>query len=231
MLSALRISAYPDKNDAGPDAALVMLHGLGSSPENFRAVVNQLELPGAARVELVLPRAPTLPVTVNAGNTMPAWYDVLSLDKSGGEDAAGIRRACAEVDEIVAELYARGVSHRRIAIGGFSQGGALALYSAARSPRPLAGVVALSAYMPLMEGLARTVTDAGRKTPVFMSHGIYDDVIPLDFGLLSRRALEQAGFEVAWHEHPLGHGLDARVFAETSRWLAPRLAPDQSSLR
>ncbi len=208
-----------------------MLHGLGSGPEDFQNVTKLLDLPGKARIELVLPQAPTLPVTANDGNAVPAWYDILSLHKGSGEDAAGIRRARDGIGEIVADLHARGVEHRRIIIGGFSQGGALALYYASRSPEPLAGAVALSAYLPLMGELPQTATDAGRATPIFLSHGVHDEIVPLDFALTSRQALERAGFEVTWREYPLGHRLDARVLADVSRWLAPRFEPVQPPLR
>lgn len=182
-----------------------------------------LDLPDKARVEFVLPQAPTLPVTINAGMEMPAWYDIPSLREGSRQDVGGIQRAVGEVDEIVADLHARGIAHRRITVGGFSQGGAVALHYASRSAVPLAGAVALSAYLPLITELPQAATDAGRATPIFMSHGARDEIIPLDYALVSRNALEQAGFEIAWREYPLGHSLDAQVLDDLSRWLAMRL--------
>ena len=231
MLPAIRISIYADNGGAAPDAALIMLHGLGSSPEDFRGAVNSLDLPDAARIEVVVPQAPMLPVTINGGHTMPAWYDILSIRRGSGEDAEGIRRACGEIDEVIADLNARGIVHRRIILGGFSQGGALALYYASRASEALAGVAALSAYMPLIDDLARAATPPGRATPVLMSHGIYDEIVPLDFAHASRKALERADFEVTWREYPLGHSLNAQVLADLSRWLAPRLTSVQPSSR
>ena len=204
-------------------AALVMLHGLGSNPERFGEVVHLLDFPDEVQLEFVLPRAPTLPVTINAGMEMSAWYDIPSLQRDSLQDAAGIRRASAELGEIVAGLHARGIDHRRIAVGGFSQGGAVALHYASRSSSPLAGVVALSTYMPLITELPQAVTAAGQMTPIFMSHGVHDVVIPLDYALTSRRALEQAGCKIEWKEYPLGHSLDAQVLADLSRWLTQRL--------
>ncbi len=224
MLPAVRISPHAHADPgAAPDAALILLHGLGSSPEDFRNAARLLELPRTARIEFVLPQAPTLPVTMNAGAEMPAWYDIPSLQEGSPQDAAGIRRASGEIGELVAELHARGVHHQRIVVGGFSQGGAAALHYASRAATPLAGAIALSAYLPLLDELPRAATATGRATPIFMSHGAHDEIIPLDYALTSRTALEQAGFAVTWREYPLGHSLDAQVLADLSRWLTQRL--------
>ena len=206
-----------------PDAALIMLHGLGSSPERLGDALSLLDLPDGIQFERIFPRAPVLPVTINAGAEMPAWYDIFSLQEGSPQDTAGIRRASAELGGVVAGLHARGMDYRRIIVGGFSQGGAVALHYASRHLSPLAGVVALSTYMPLITELPQAVTAAGRATPIFMAHGIHDEVIPLDYALTSRRALEQAGCEVEWKEYPLGHSVDAQVFANLSHWMAQRL--------
>ena len=214
--------------DAGrrPDAAIVLLHGLGAGAEDLRGAAEMLGPFGDINVEYVLPQAPELPVTVNGGVRMPAWFDILTMTGER-QDAEGIHRAGGELEEIIADLHARGVARRRIFVGGFSQGGAVALHRAARDPQPLGGAVALSSYLPLITEYPRAVAAGGRATPVFMSHGEHDEIIPLKYMRASRRALEQAGVDVVSREYPLGHSFDARVLADLSRWLSQRLGAGQ----
>lgn len=201
---------------------MVLLHGLGASAEEFRDVAEMLGPFGKTNVEYALPQAPRLPVTVNGGLKMPAWFDILTMTGER-QDAEGIHRAAREIEEIVAEMHGRGIAYKRIFVAGFSQGGAVALHRAVRSPQPLGGVVALSSYLPLITEYPLAATVGGRATPVFMSHGEYDSVIPLKYMRASRRALEQAGVDVVSREYPLGHSFDARVLADLSLWLSLRL--------
>lgn len=223
MLPTIRI-----RPDAGrpPDAAIVLLHGLGADAEEFRGVAEMLGPFGTANVEYALPQAPEQPVTVNGGLTMPAWFDILTMDGER-QDADGIHRAASELEEIIAEAHGRGIAHKRIFVGGFSQGGAVALHCAARGSRPLGGAVGLSSYLPLMTEYPSAATAGGRATPVFMSHGEHDDIIPLKYMRASRRALEQAEVDVTSQEYPLGHSFDTLVLADLSRWLSRRLSPGQ----
>ena len=224
MLPAIRISRPAhDSSNTPPTAAIIMLHGLGSGAEDFRGIVDAINLPSSVNTEFIFPQAPRLSVTINAGRKMPAWFDIFSFKEDARQDSEGIQRASEYIDEIVADLYRHGVKHQHIFVGGFSQGGAVALHYASHHPQTIAGVVAISTYLPLITEFPQAVTDGGRKTPIFMSHGSYDEIIPLNFALASHRALEQEGFEIAWREYPCGHSLALQTLHDLSQWLAQKI--------
>ena len=216
-----RCAASDIAPDTAPNVTCILLHGLGAQAEDLLDMAGELSLPNA-NIEFVLPQAPTRAVTAHGGALMPAWFDIFSF-RGSRQDAAGIRRAHAELDEIIVDGYARAAQRGRVFVGGFSQGGAVALHYASRSPRLLAGAIALSAYLPLADELPQAAAASGCRMPVFMSHGTRDDVIPIDYAVSARDLLEQSGFRVAWHEYPLAHGIDARVLDDLSRWMAGRV--------
>ncbi|MEP7058950.1 MAG: carboxylesterase, partial [Caldimonas sp.] len=171
----------------------------------------------------VFPHAPTMPVTINGGYVMPAWYDILGTDIERREDEAGLRRSQALVDALIANERARGIAAARIVLAGFSQGCALALMTGLRCAERLAGLVGLSGYLPLADKVAAERTGANRDLPVFMAHGQVDPVIPIARALASRDALLALGHPVEWHEYPMPHSVCAEEIVDLQRWLVARL--------
>jgi phospholipase/carboxylesterase len=191
-----------------PSAAVIWLHGLGADGHDFEPIVPELRLPASLAVRFVFPHAPVRPVTLNQGMRMRAWYDIFQLG-GGAEDDAGIRASQAAVDELVKEQTRKGISTRKIVLAGFSQGGAIVLQTALRYPARLAGVLALSTYLPLASTLKAEMHEGNRGTPIFMAHGEYDDVIPLRRAEQSAQLLKEAGHEVEWHTYPMPHSVCA----------------------
>lgn len=189
---------------SNPRVAVIWLHGLGADGHDFEPVVPELEL--AQPVRFIFPHAPIRPVTINAGMRMRAWYDVLQLG-GGPEDEAGIRASQKLVEGLIAQQKARGVAAGKIVLAGFSQGGAIALQAALRYPERLAGILALSTYLPLARTLADERSAANRDVPIFMAHGTFDDIIPFDRAQASRQHLEGLGYAVEWHEYRMAHSV------------------------
>ncbi len=200
-----------------PSLAVIWLHGLGAEGHDFEPIVPELNLRFAAR--FVFPHAPVRPVTINGGMPMRAWYDILGFDRSAREDAAGIRASAAAVTELVDREIARGIPAERIVLAGFSQGGAIALHTALREPRALAGVLALSTYLPLAATLASERHLANAGLPIFMAHGTQDPVLPLKLGEFSRRALESLGYSVEWRTYPMPHSVCMEEIRAIAAWL------------
>jgi phospholipase/carboxylesterase len=201
-----------------PDAAVIWLHGLGADGHDFEPIVPELRLPAALQLRFVFPHAPVRPVTLNQGMRMRAWYDILRLD-GGAEDETGIRESASIVQLLVQEQIDRGINTPRIVLAGFSQGGAIALYTALRYSAPLAGVLALSTYLPLHTKLKEEMKEANRKTPIFMAHGRYDDIIPLARAEQSRKVLADAGYDVQWKTYPMPHSVCAEEIADIASFL------------
>ena len=201
------------------------MHGLGASAYDFHDVPPLLGLPGDLAVRYVLPHAPRIPVTINMGLIMPAWYDVAGFG-SAAEDERRIRESAGWIDELIAREAERGVPAGRVVLGGFSQGGAMALFAGLRYPEALAGVMCLSAYLLLPATLAAEGTEANRSTPVFAAHGTADDVVPVERAAASRDLLVEAGYPVDWHEYPMAHQIAAEELGDIGRWLAGVLAPE-----
>ena len=202
-----------------PTASVIWLHGLGADGHDFEPIVPELDLPDALAVRFVFPHAPTQPVTINGGAVMRAWYDVYALEGVRREDAAGIRASQASVEELIVREKARGVPAARLVLAGFSQGGAIALQTGLRHPERLPGIMALSTYLPLASSLAAEASAANRGVPIFMAHGLYDPLIPIEHAQMSRKLLESAGYRVEWHEYPMEHSVCAEEIADVSAWL------------
>ncbi len=209
-----------------PDAAVIVMHGLGADGNDFVPVIPELALPPSLRARFVFPHAPLRPVTINAGMVMRAWYDVLQLG-GGREDEAGIRASQALIEAFLAQEKARGIPAGRIVLAGFSQGGAMALQAGLRHPERLAGIAALSCYLPLAASLAGEAGPAAREVPIFMAHGAHDDLIPLGLAQRSRDRLLELGFRVAWHAYPIAHGVCAEEIRDVGRWLCEAFRPDR----
>jgi phospholipase/carboxylesterase len=218
-----------DRNDAAPveitpnepaELAVILLHGLGADGHDFEPIVPELKL--GRPVRFVLPHAPVRAVTINGGLAMRAWYDIFGWAAGTPEDAAGIRASAALVTRYIDREIERGLAADRIVLAGFSQGGAVALHTALREPRTLAGVIALSTYLPLAATLAGEASAASRSLPIFMAHGTADPLIPLAAAQASRAALERQGYTVEWHTYPMGHSVCPAEVAAMAHWLELR---------
>ncbi len=204
-----------------PRHAVIWLHGLGADGNDFVPVVEALDHRRLPPTRFILPHAPSRPVTINAGYVMPAWFDILSLDFAGRrEDAEGVRQSAALVEALVARENARGIEDSRIVLAGFSQGGAIVLHAGLRHPRRLAGILALSTYLPLAGTLAAEASPANRDLPLFLAHGEDDPVIPYAFGRQSGQLLEGLGYPARWHGYPMEHEVCMEEIRDLEGWLA-----------
>jgi len=202
-----------------PQAAVIWLHGLGADGHDFEPIVPQLELPRPVR--FVFPHAPVRPVTINNGMRMRAWYDIFQFG-DGAEDEAGIRASEGLLKELVSGEKKRGVASDKIVLAGFSQGGAIVLQTGLRYPERLAGIMALSTYLPLREKIAEA-DSANRGVPIFMAHGAYDDIIPLARAQQSKELLVKAGYPVEWRTYPMPHSVCPEEIGHISAFLARTL--------
>ncbi len=208
-VDAIRIETGPK-----PEAAVIWLHGLGADGHDFEPVVPELRLKRAVR--FVFPHAPIRPVTINQGMRMRAWYDILQLG-GGPEDEAGLRASQKITEELI---RAQGLPASKVVLAGFSQGGAIVLQTALRYPERLAGVVALSTYLPLAATLAAERSEANRDLPIFMAHGQHDDLIPMSRARASREHLEKLGYKIEWHDYPMPHSVCAPEIADISAFFS-----------
>ncbi len=218
----LQVEAEPTSRTA--DAAVIWLHGLGADGHDFVSLLPELRLPASMAVRFVFPHAPVRPVTLNNGWPMRAWYDIKSLDANGRDDAEGIAASAQRLATLIAAEQARGIPSERIVLAGFSQGGAVVLYAGLRHSQPLAGILALSTYLPLRDRLSAERSAANSQVPILMCHGTHDPVVTLPFALQSRTALQQAGCALDWREYPMEHSLCAAEVLAISQWLQQRLA-------
>ena len=198
------------------EAAVIWLHGLGADGHDFEPIVPELGLPAAPRVRFVFPHAPVQPVTINGGFLMRAWYDIYN---DGRQDAAGVRASQQGVEALIEREKERSVGPHRIILAGFSQGGAIALHTGLRYPARLAGILALSTYLPLGDTLAAEAHPANRDVPILMAHGTQDPLIPLARAAASRDALQSLGYSVEWHEYPMPHSVCAEEIRHIGAWL------------
>ena len=206
------------------DAAVIWLHGLGADGYDFVPIVQELRLPATMAVRFIFPHAAPRPVTINNGFVMRAWYDITSLGPDRKEDDVGIRESATVVNQYVQQQNARGVESQRIVIAGFSQGGAIALQAGLRYPERIAGIMALSTYLPLRDAVAAEATQANRDVPILMCHGLRDDVVPAALGKASRDVLTSLGYQVEWQSYPMEHQVCMEEVLDISKWLQARLA-------
>ena len=211
-MDAVEIEVGTKPGGPRPTAAVIWLHGLGADGHDFEPIVPELRL--AKPVRFVFPHAPIRPVTINNGMRMRAWYDIFEFG-GGKEDEAGIRASQKLVDELIAAEKGR-----KIVLAGFSQGGAIVLQTALRHPERLAGVMALSTYLPIASTLAAERHAANKDLPIFMAHGQFDDIIPIERARRSREMLEKLGYPVTWKEYPMPHSVCAPEIGDISAFLA-----------
>jgi phospholipase/carboxylesterase len=207
-----------------PRAAVLLMHGLGDEGRSFVPLVQELApaLEPVGAVRFVFPNAPEMPVTINGGYRMPAWYDILG--PGGPEDEAGLRRSQAAIESLIATEVARGIPASRVVLAGFSQGCAMALLTGLRQAERLAGIAGLSGYLPLAALTATQAHAANRSTPVFLAHGTQDDIVPLARAEASRDALRALGYDVQWHSYPMAHSLCMEEVEALGTFLAGVLA-------
>ena len=208
-----------------PTAAVIWLHGLGADGHDFAGLVPDLDLSGCPPIRFVFPHAPSMRVTVNGGYMMPAWYDILGPNLVSQQDAAGIQASERAIVALIAHEVARGIPAERIVLAGFSHGCAMALHTGLRLPQRLAGIMALSGYLPLADRITAERHAANAQTPVFMAHGTQDPVVVIARGEDSRDALVALGQPVAWHSYPMPHSLHPQEIADISAFLAQVLGP------
>ena len=218
LLDAIELETGKD-----PTTSVIWLHGLGADGHDFEAIVPELDLP-AVPIRFVFPHAPMQPVTVNAGMVMRAWYDVSDV-AIRREDEAGVRASQARLEALIAREKERGTSASRLLLAGFSQGGAIALHTGLRHRERLAGIMALSCYLPVADKLAAEAHAANRDVPVFMAHGTMDPVVAISRALQSRDLLGREGYTVDWHEYPMPHSVCAEEIRDISTWLRRVLDP------
>lgn len=211
-----------DRVEVGPAegaaACVIWLHGLGADGHDFEPIVPELGLPSET-VRFVFPHAPVQPVTLNGGMRMRAWYDLVSLGNNAPEDRDGIAANAAHVEALIAHEKARGIAANRLVMAGFSQGGALALHVGLRHAERLAGIMALSSYLPLADHLADEASSANADAPIFMAHGTGDPVLPYELGSTSRDRLERHGYDVDWNEYPMQHEVSVEEVRAVGDWL------------
>lgn len=215
---------------SNPQHSIIWLHGLGADGEDFVPIAEEMQLPVAVRY--IFPHAPMRPVTVNGGYVMRAWYDILtsaaSTDLSASigrdEDVVGTRESQAEVEKLIAQERARGVPAKNIYLAGFSQGGAVVLYTGLRHQEQLGGILALSTYLPLKQTLAAEASAAAKPVPIFMAHGQGDPVIPYAFGRASAETLLAQGYALEWHSYAMPHSVCPEEIRDIELWLRQRLA-------
>lgn len=202
-----------------PGAAVLWMHGLGADGWDFEPIVPALGLPATLSIRFVFPHAPVRPVTINAGMAMRAWYDVYAQGGVRREDEAGVRESQRRLEDLIARERARGVPAARLVLAGFSQGGAMALHTGLRHPERLAGILALSCFLPLADTVAAEAHPANRDVPLLLAHGTEDPLIPLARGREARDRLQALGYRVEWRTYPMPHAVCPEEIAEVGAWL------------
>jgi phospholipase/carboxylesterase len=219
LLETLEVETAPS-----PRATVIWMHGLGADGYDFVDIPPMLRLPESLAVRFVFPHAPMQPVTINDGMVMRSWYDIRPDGGGRREDAAGLRQSQRYVEALIAREKARDVPPARVVLAGFSQGGAMALQTGLRYPERLAGIMALSCYLPLADLVAAEASPANRDVPTFLAHGTHDPLIPLARARRSYENLTGLGYRVEWHDYPMPHSVCDAEIQDIGAWLARILA-------
>jgi len=210
LLECIEVETGPN-----PTSSVIWLHGLGADGHDFEPIVPELDLPPSP-IRFVFPNAPVRPVTINMGMEMRAWYDAYG---DGRQDEAGIQAAQQQIETLIAREKSRGTPAMRLVLAGFSQGGAIAFQTALRHPERLAGIMALSTYLPMSDKLKAEASPMNRDVPIFMAHGIHDPMIGVERAKESKRVLESLGYKVEWHDYRMDHSVNAEEIADIGEWL------------
>jgi phospholipase/carboxylesterase len=222
-IHSMTLPTVEHETAANPRYSILWLHGLGADGNDFAPIVPALVDPAWPPLRFVFPHAPVRPVTINNGMSMRAWYDIAAFDLNARQDEAGMRASIGEVETLIEREHGRGVPSERILLAGFSQGGAIALAAGLRHPQKLAGIIALSTYLPLHAALAGERSAANAATPIFWGHGSVDPVVVLQRGVDSRDLLQSLGYALEWHTYPMAHAVCPEEIGDLRHWLAQRL--------
>jgi len=219
MLEAIEIETGVE-----PRGAVIWMHGLGADGHDFEPIVPELDLDGVPPLRFVFPHAPLRPVTINGGAVMRAWYDILGVGGVRREDEQGVRASQRDIEALIEREKKRGLAAGQIVLAGFSQGGAMALHVGLRYPDRLAGLLALSCYLPLASALGTEASPANRDVPIFWAHGLHDPMLPLAMAEQGREQIAALGYQIEWHQYPIPHSVSADEIADVARWLERVLA-------
>lgn len=214
-----QLPAIELETGAYPTHTILWMHGLGADGNDFVPIIQELELPPETTIRFIFPHAPKQSVTINGGLVMRAWYDIKNINLDHHEDEAGIRSSQQAITAMIKRENQRGIPSANIVLAGFSQGGVMALQVGLRHPDKLAGIMALSSYLPLAHTLVKEAHTANTPTSIFMAHGSYDPIIPIHLAKASRQQLLEAGYQVKWHEYPMEHSVCAEELVDISKWL------------
>ena len=202
-------------------ASIIWMHGLGADGHDFASLVPVL---GLDQVRFIFPHAPFRPISINGGQSSRGWYDIYSLERMSQEDRAGVEASMASISDLIARELASGIPSDRIVLAGFSQGGAMALYTGLTYDKPLAGILALSCYLPLAAQCVQHATPSNKSTPIFQAHGDFDPVLPLALGRSSYDLLSKLQYPISWHHYPMAHAVCDDEVADIRQWLQERLS-------
>ena len=213
------LETYEESTSDHPTAAVIWMHGLGADGFDFAPIVKELDLAGCPGIRFVFPHAETMPVTINNGYVMRAWYDILGMDLVRREDEAGLRKSQKQIEQLIARENERGIPASRIILAGFSQGCAMTLQTGLRYPEKLAGLVCLSGYLPLSSVIKDERSEANLQTPIFMAHGRGDPVVQIGRAEASRDLLNELGHPVEWHEYLMPHSVCEEEIDDIGAWM------------
>jgi phospholipase/carboxylesterase len=200
------------------------LHGLGADANDFVSIPRELNLPADIDMRFIFPNAPYIPITISNGYEMRAWYDIYGIAIDAKTDSEGIKRSAVHIEKLIEKELEHGIPSSNIFLAGFSQGAAIALTTGIRYHKPLAGIIALSGYLPLAQDLSKDANPANQNLPIFLAHGSLDPVVPYGLGLASQTVLKNAGYPVSWHTYPIAHNVCQEEINDISGWLRERLA-------
>ncbi len=210
------VEVNPNKE---PTATVIWMHGLGADGHDFESLVPALQLPEILPIRFVFPHAPVMPVTINMGMEMRAWFDIVAIDINAPQDEKGIRESQEAIKQLISRENERGIPSDRIILAGFSQGGSMALQTGLRYHDKLAGIMALSTFLPLADSLIQEASSVNRRLPIFMAHGTVDPVVPFQFAKYSCEHLKELGYPVDWHTYPMQHSTCYEEVEDISKWI------------
>ena len=202
-----------------PEYSVIWMHGLGADGHDFEPIVPHLGLPPGLPLRFIFPHALMRPITINGGAVMRAWYDIIEISTTKGQDEAGIKHSAEKIQALIDQEIGRGIPANRIILAGFSQGGAMALHVGLRYPQKLAGIMVLSAYLMFPDRLQAEMSSANANTPIFLGHGTQDPMVPFELGEAVRAALQAGEWPIEWHQYPIPHSVSQAEIVDIGRWL------------
>ena len=207
-----------------PEYSVIWMHGLGADGHDFEPIVPILGLPPGTGVRFVFPHALRRPITINGGMVMRAWYDIVEISTSRGQDEAGIKHSADKIRALIDREIERGIPASRIVLAGFSQGGAMALHVGLRYPQSLAGIMVLSGYLLFPDRLQTERSETNAATPVFVGHGTQDPMVPIALGQATVSALQTGQWPVEWRNYPIPHSVSQAEIVDVGHWLQGRFS-------